>query len=361
LSIDRRAAAQARWEYGSQFHWQRLRPDMQQGVLPWATQSVRLGCGRDALRVVVERTAPLRLWFPSYLCQELVTPFVGSDVELCCYPDSPLEASLDLRRIELRPRDAIVVVNYFGLAARARVLATDVQGVTIVEDHTHDPCSTWAQTSQADYCFASLRKSVPVPDGAVLWSPLGRALPEVAPLRPEQTHSIQQLLSGMLMKALYLDGHRVSKPAFRQLLSDGEERIAHGTIAAMSQLSSAVVDGFPFEDWRRARRNNFLGLATGLRGAESFEVVEPSDPQAAPFAAFCVFQDADRCAAAHSSLVDRDVYPSRLWPLEKPALEGIPDEHVRLARRAFALPCDARYGPGDIVRVIDAFRSADLV
>ena len=334
---------------------------MQQGELPWATQSVRLGCGRDALRVVVDEIGPSRMWLPSYLCQELVTPFVGSDVELCCYADGPLEVSLDLRGIALRPHDAILVVNYFGLAGRSRVLATDVQSVTVVEDHTHDPCSTWAQSSQADYCFASLRKTIPIPDGAVLWSPRGHDLPQVAPLELDRGRPIPQLLWGMLMKALYLDGHRISKPSFRQLLHDGEEQIAQETISVMSPLSSAVVDGFPFEDWRSARRNNFARFATGLRNAESFTVVEPTDQQAAPFAVACVFEDADSCAVAHRSLVERDVYPSRLWPLDEPALEGIPDEHVLLARRMFTLPCDGRYGPGDIDRVLEVFGRADLV
>ncbi len=361
MNVARHAAAQARWEYGSQFHWQRLRAGMQQGELPWATQSVRLGCGRDALRVVVDEIGPSRLWLPSYLCQELVTPFVGSDVELCCYADGPLEVSLDLRGIALRPHDAILVVNYFGLAGRSRVLATDVQGVTVIEDHTHDPCSTWAQSSQADYCFASLRKSIPIPDGAVLWSPRDRDLPQFPPQEPERSRPIQQLLSGMLMKALYLDGHRVSKPSFRQLLHDGEEQIAQGTISAISPLSGAVLDGFPFEDWRSARRNNFERLATGLRSAESFAVIEPTDPHAAPFAVACVFEEADSCAVAHRSLVQRNVYPSRLWPLDEPALEGIPDEHIQLARRMFALPCDGRYGPGDIDRVLQAFGHAGLV
>ena len=357
----RHTPGQARWEYGSQFHWQRLRANMQQGELPWATRSMRLSCGRDALRAVIDETRASRLWFPSYLCQELVTPFVGSDVELCCYADSPLEVSLDLRGIALRPHDVILVLNYFGLAGPSRVLATDVQSVVVVEDHTHDPCSTWAQSSQADYCFASLRKSIPIPDGAVLWSPRGRDLPEVAPLEPDRARTIQRRLSGMLMKALYLDGHRVSKPSFRKLLHDGEERIAQGGISAMSHLSGAVVDGFPFEDWRNARRNNFARLAAGLRSAESFTIIEPTDPHSAPLVVACVFEDADSCAVARSSLVERDVYPSRLWPLDDSALEGIPDDHILLARRTFVLPCDGRYGPGDIDRVLEEFGHAGLV
>lgn len=352
---------QVRWEYGSQFHWQCPPTGREQGKLPWATRSVRLSCGRDALRALVDQIGPARLWFPSYLCQELVAPFVGSGVELRCYPDSPLEPSLDLQRLSLRPHDAILVVNYFGLASRARVLPTDVQGVTVVEDHTHGPCSTWAQSSQADYCFASLRKSLPIPDGAVLWSPRDRDLPRPAPVGPHRSGPIQERLSGMLMKSLYLDGHRVSKTLFRKLLDDSEKQLAHGSISPMSPLSGLVVDVFPFEAWRSARRKNFARLAEGLSGADSFEVLKPADPQEAPLVVACVFPDADSCAAAHGSLVARDVYPSRLWLLDDPALKGVPREHVLLARRMFALPCDARYGLSDVDRVLRIFAQTGLL
>lgn len=354
-------AVEERWEYGSQFHWQRLQAGLERGNVPWTTRSVGLACGRDALRSVVDLVAPTRLWIPSYLCQELVTPLLGSGLELRCYPDSPLDSPLDLRGIGLRARDAILLVNYFGLASSARVLPTEVQDVTIVEDHTHGPCSTWAQSSQADYCFASLRKSLPITDGAVLWSPRGRDLPGDITAGTHRSGPIHRRLSGMLMKSLYLDGHQVSKSAFRKLLDDGEGQIARGSTSIMSPLSSALVDVFPFEAWRSARRRNFMRLAEGLRGAVSFDVLEPSDPREAPFAVACVFSDTGSCAAAHANLVARDVYPSRLWPLDDPALDGVPREHVLLARRMFALPCDGRYGPSDVDRVLEIFAQTGLV
>lgn len=352
---------QAPWEYGSQFHWLRFQAARTQSALPWTARSVRLNCGRDALGALIHHLRPSRLWLPSYLCQELVAPLLGSGVELRCYPDSPLELSLDLQGIPLRPRDAVLVVNYFGLASRARVLPTDVQGVTVVEDHTHGPCSTWALSSQADYCFASLRKSLPIPDGAVLWSPKDHDLPRPVPFGPHRSSSVQQRLSGMLMKSLYLTGHRVSKSSFRQLLDESEGQIARGSISAMSPLSSSVLDVFPFEPWRSIRHDNFVRLVDALRSSCSFEVLEPADPQESPFVVPCVFQDAEGCTAARGALVARDVYPSCLWPLEEPVLAGVPREHISLACRMFTLPCDGRYGPNDIDRVLEVFAETGLI
>lgn len=356
-----REVVQTRWEYGSQFHWQPLGADGERGQVPWTSESVRLGCGRDALRALLEHLQPSRLWLPSYLCQELVAPFVGSDLDLRCYPDSPLEPSLDLQRIPLRARDAVLVVNYFGLGSRGRVLPTSVQDVTIVEDHTHAPCSDWAQGSQADYCFASLRKSIPIPDGAVLWSPQSRELPRCDRARFQRSEPVQQRLAGMLLKSLYLGGHDVSKPIFRELLDRGEQQIAEGSISTISPLSGVLMGIFPFATWQSARRRNFRRLTEGLAHASGFDVLEPADPQVAPFAVVCVFPDADDCVAARKLLVARGIYPSRLWPLDKPALEGVPVEHVSLSRRMFALPCDGRYGESDVDRVLETFSQTDLL
>jgi len=353
--------ARTRWEYGSQYHWMRISPDGVRGKVPWRSENLLFGCGRDALRALVHHLQPHRLWFPSYVCQELVAPFIDSGVELRRYPDSPLAASLNLERIGLQPGDSVVVLNYFGLRSRDCLIPTAVPEVTLIEDHTHDPCSTWAQQSRADYCFASLRKSIPIPDGAVLWSPRSRELPRISPARSGRAKSVQQRLSGMLMKSLYLEGHDISKPLFRELMDSGERDAATGSVAKVSPLSETVIDVFPFETWRSARRDNFERLAAGLGVARPFEVLNPAERSAAPFAVACVFPNADSCAAAEKQMIARDVYPSRLWPLEDPVVAGVPEEHICLSRRMLTLPTDGRYTQGDINRVLDVFAEIGLV
>ena len=66
----------------------------------------------------------------------------------------------------------VVGVNYFGVREAEPWQAwRERTECILVEDHAHDPASAWATTSTADYAFSSLRKTLPVPDGAILWSP----------------------------------------------------------------------------------------------------------------------------------------------------------------------------------------------
>ena len=77
--------------------------------------------------------------------------------------------------------DVVLAVNYFGVrAGEPWQQWREKHACVLLEDHSHDPVSGWAQSSRADYAFSSLRKTMPVPDGAILWSPLGHPLPITA-------------------------------------------------------------------------------------------------------------------------------------------------------------------------------------
>jgi hypothetical protein len=72
-------------------------------------------------------------------------------------------------------------MNYFGLRTPPDLELPE--GVEVLEDHSHDPVSAWAEQSSADFCLASLRKTLPINDGGALWSPVGHRLPPAPPDR----------------------------------------------------------------------------------------------------------------------------------------------------------------------------------
>jgi hypothetical protein len=122
-----------------------------------------LAWGRDALALE-------RVLVPSFFCPR-VAAALARELPVAVYPDAPGEPLP--AKVEAGPRDALLVVNTYGMRPMSRVLTRAV----VLEDHSHDPLSPWAFDSEADYAVASLRKTLPLPYGGVLWSPRGRELP----------------------------------------------------------------------------------------------------------------------------------------------------------------------------------------
>ncbi len=89
-----------------------------------------------------------------------------------------------------------IAVEYFGLRSGLRVHGGDV-----LLDRSHDPGATHVYDRQPDFCFASLRKTLPVPDGGAVWSVLGRELPPEGITTAVHAHAFLEMLTGMAMKA----------------------------------------------------------------------------------------------------------------------------------------------------------------
>lgn len=342
---------------------------------PWE-EAVFYGSGRDAVTDLLgflaargEAPAAPRLWVPSYFCQEVLATLAEAGLQLQAYADGPLDL-LEPSRLPLAPGDVLMVVNHFAIR---RAPAYDFPGreeIVILEDHSHDLLSSWARQSSADYAFGSLRKTLPVPDGGVLWSPSGRLLPASAPPSEQRELASLRRLAAMVLKDMYLRGAPVDKSLFRRLYQQGENRLTAGGAAVMPAWTGAILASLPAERWREARRRNYLELTQALldglgpaclagpggpavmdRASPLLVLGDPEDADQHPFAAVLLTDTPARREVVRSGLIARDVYPAVLWSLESPVVQGIPPEHRDLSRRLLSLHCDARYQPADMHRV----------
>lgn len=354
-----------RWEHGSDFAYPgALSPRSERWLPPGATtwQS-----GRDALRALV-RSAPerfRRVWFPSFYCQDVPLAVARDGVDVRAYADDPRLATASIASLELRAGDAVVVSNTFGLR-RAAPLATGLRqlppGVTLVEDHTHDPASPWALGTRAAFAFSSLRKWLPIPDGAILWSGQGLGVPAPPAMDAEHASIALARLSAMLLKARYLAGESVEKATFRALAVDGEQRIGEGSPGPMSPVSRALLDALPVAEWRAVRRANHdtFVAAVGALAAAGVEVISAVGVEA-PYAVTLLFPDASARDRVRGRLVAARVYPAVLWPVDEDVAKrvaGVRDEDARLAARVLSIHCDQRYTAGDMERVASVLDGA---
>lgn len=349
-----------RWEHGSDYHWPSISSEGPVTENPWCKEATYWATGRHALIALMKHGPSsrrwARLWVPTYFCQSVVSTISVTETPIYLYPDSPLQPCPYIERLPLHPGDAMLVVNYFGLRSQPRPLPR-LQGIEFVEDHTHDPWSAWAQKSDADWCLVSLRKTLPLPDGAVLWSPRGHALPEAPPLSSgARSASLDKMVASQL-KALYLAGMPIRKETFRNLSIAGEDLLRTAQISRMTPWSHELLKCFPTAAWREQRAANYAALSTALAGIPWLRCLSSEEPvEGYPFSAVLLFDSGARRDYVRSHLIESRIYPAVLWDLERPArgpVGTIPPDNLDLSRRIMSLHCDYRYTIQDMERVAD--------
>lgn len=345
-------AAPDRWEHGSDFAYPDALACEQPSLKTHLEGGSHAQSGRDALRALIDALRPRRVLLPSFYCQDVIDACrVGPAApSVRCYPDAPTDELRAGAMLAAAEGDLVVVCNTLGLRVSppVDVAALIGAGAVVVEDHTHDPFSLWAQHSQATYAFASLRKWLPLPDGAVLWSPHGAFVPTI-PREAEADIGLARL-SAMLLKQRYLRGEAVEKAAFRELAADSEAKIGRGPEPrGMSRLSRQLLELFPIESWRVRRRENFLRLADVALGAA--ELLRPATGEAVPYAATFVFASHAERERVRRRLIEASVYPAVLWTIDANRVEGIRASDVALGERSLSIHCDHRYARGDMDRV----------
>ncbi len=299
-----------------------------------------------------------RVWLPSFYCQDVAAALgeLSADgVELRAYADAPDREEPEIAGLRVERGDVVVVANHFGIRRAPASLDTVAHNAVIVEDHSHDLAGPWAKNSGAHYAVASLRKTLPLPDGGVAWSPRALALPPEPPLTDAHAAAALDRLSAMVLKARYLAGQAVDKDAFRARAVSGAERISEGPPSGIAPVSRAMLPSFPVRAWREQRRENHETLLRALGTLCNVRVSAPV-PGAVAFALTLVFDTPNQRDAVRRALIAARVYPAVLWPLDDPQIGDIPTEHVDLARRLLSIHCDQRYVATDMLRVAEILK-----
>jgi hypothetical protein len=320
------------WEHGSEFH---VCIDSGPGEpLPYIAQSTHFGSGRHALLALIKLQKWPKIWCPSYYCQPVIEAIESFGIQVERYMDSPV---LPLSKLQVGEGEPVLVVNYFGL----RTQVESFRGF-LIEDHTHDLLSDWACHSRADYCFASLRKTLPIPDGGILWSPQGFEIPAEPLLTQTHTLAYQQKLEAMILKSRYLAGDNISKQSYRNLATLGESTLGLGPVSGMSEYSKNVIKDFPIKQWREQRLQNFKVARELLDGHPRVKLLL-GEVGCVPFSLNLLFQEASVRDKVKFGLIQSKIYPAVLWP----------DNQSDLSNRLLSVSCDHRYGVSDIKTVAE--------
>ena len=318
--------------------------------LPWLTEASLFASGTDALVALVRwgsrQHGWRRVWLPSYYCPDVpaaLAALAAEDLELRAYPDHALAAPPAVVGIHVAPGDVIVVANQLGIRSAPDAAHLAVRGAAVVEDHSHDLGSAWARESRADYAFASLRKTLPIPDGGAVWSPRRRDLPREPPGADDRDEPAFERLSAALVRREERAGPPDGGPRFRAFARSAAWHVGSTSRPAISPVSRALLPHMPADAWRERRRRNFEILVREVELPRHARVLLPPAGGVA-FACTVVFDAEEDRGRAERALVERAVVPAVLWPLDPPRDPGAGRADADLSRRILSVHCDQRYG-----------------
>lgn len=337
-------------EFGSDFHYIEPCPLKGRTVRDCFPSAQYYADGRQALVAVYKHQGWSRLWVPEYFCYDVLDSLIADGVVIEYYNDYPGADDADsIKTIPFADGDALLRVNYFGL--RGHRSNSEVP-VPVVEDHTHDLTGEWAANSDADWCIASLRKTLPIAEGGVLWSPLGHSLPPNPVDGDDNLLIARRRWEAMKLKSSYLSGCAVEKALFREELMDTEAFFDSAPVSSIDGLTADYLDRFDVDDWYISKRRNWMEMRTSLGGR--FELLEPENHNCNPLSFTILCESADYREEFRKRLIDSSVYPAVLWHVPVNVSSPVMD----ISSRMLSIHCDGRYSLEEIEQMKTIIESA---
>lgn len=312
-------------------------------ALPWEYDDfpvTYVETGRQALALVVDNLSRLAIahaFLPSFLCETMVAPFKSAgfltsfyETDMTGAPRSPTSVP----SVPINGTFAVLIASYFGtshtpahheLARQARK-----QGGLVMIDETHHPFNP--STMHAAFYIASLRKTLPVADGAYIRSqtPIHSHVTKL----PSRTTGRWQ---AMAQKAIAIaDGLPAEdyKAMFARANVLYEES---NRIYAASKCTRSAIAHLDYLQLKTRRMHNADVLANELSDAPSIEVLNWPGRDIVP--THLVVGLSRRSRPIQARLASRGIYAPIHWPKVRssPQARNWPAHQL-------SLPVDHRYG-----------------
>lgn len=305
--------------------------------------NVRLyACGRHAFSALIEQNNWKRIWIPAYFCYEVISHIETLDIGVQLYNDFPNnpKAKEIIENLPTQEGDVLLRVNYFGIDS-AKFLNINIP---IIEDHTLGLNSSWALNSNADWCIISLRKSLPIAIGGMLWSPKKHTLPLAKKTTDKVIDLSNKRYEAMALKAAYLSNQFHEKDVFRNLYIQTEQEIETLQTSGLDKGTTEILLELNIQTWTNAKKQNW-DVAHHLLKIHQIKHIETA---ASPFSIVLTCNSNEERELLRTYLIQKNIYPAILWVLP----ENSPfDEAKSFSETMLSIHCDARYTLEDITYI----------
>jgi len=339
-------------EYGSDFHYPStlLKSINSEDLLKLEyfpdNQSLYYS-GRCALYSLLEFGIKSKGWkkvyLPSFYCHEVDNFINDLGVVLTYYNFNPFDSNnIDFNHIEDSDQCVIVNVNFFGLNSAD---LTPLKNLIKIDDITHN--LQFALKSNAHYCFASLRKELPVPVGGILFSNKNLELPIGTQYQENEIFALDKILA-MRLKEQYLSGSSmVEKNQFREISERIEEKFPMvNKASALPEIAFYILKRLPINRILEKKQDNLKLALVNLKIDKRLLRINLNQTSDNAFGLVLEFNSNTKRENFKKYLIANNVYPAVLWPNQ------ISDFDKEVESRLLFVHIDYRYNKKEIIEVV---------
>lgn len=208
--------------------------------------------GRSALRAAfpfLKKSGIKTIFLPKPICPSLPI-FFKDFFEVKTYAN--------IKNLTAGKSGAVLFMDFFGASNQAEIeswILKNPQTFSIL-DATFAPFSEWAKNSAANCVFASLRKLLPIPDGAYL-KLKGEKPRKIAVLPSTSMPDFAgDILSAMTLKTLAKKAGGIEDKAYRKLFMKGEEKLFNSkAVCRISPFSFEILKKLNVSEILKKRAN----------------------------------------------------------------------------------------------------------
>lgn len=298
------------------------------------TNCTLLSSGRACLKPVSGMVRKAIL-LPDYLCSSIDNQFEHKFY----YHVNNLVIDYDTVLNQISKVDYLLIINYFGVKDKHSDKIANLcqkRNVKIVYDITH---SLFDKHDYGDsVVFASLRKMLPLPDGAVINVKI--PLAKVSFVDRLNWHLfILAKFVGMVLKNV-----QCLKALWRPILLYAEHKLDNNAVLpiSMSPVSKLIISNLNFDDIKKKRMNNYSMLANSL--PKTIQVY----PNKVLYFGFPIVLNSKERDKLKQILINSKIYPAIHWQHK---LKCVTHGSNNLSTRIMTLPIDQRYSKIDMDRI----------
>jgi hypothetical protein len=307
--------------------------------------------GRAAIFAILSSIGEqeVTLLLPAYLCSSVTQTVRDAgwryqfyDVQPDLYPD----VSCLLVQLRQKQARAVLLINYFGLLRLDDVVAAIrrecPQVAIILDDVQH--FFGFGQEPDFDFCFTSLRKWLPVPDGGLV--KLGKRCCDTSlPAYDETLPFTAYKLAGNLLKSF---PQLIPDDLCLELLKRGEELLDEQYRGGLSCATELLLRSIDIQKVARRRQANAAVLHRGL---EKLGIAHGYQTDAVPLFV-PIFLAPEQRDTVRRAFFQEQIFCPVHWPKAEAGLSG----NSEIYATELSLICDQRYGEQDMERQLAVLR-----